>query len=157
MDPMILRTGTPAGQVAARQLPPQLLNGCCHEADRADIVGFHLQGLRNSLPANFHPHLNGIIEEIHITSRLLRDLAEQAQLHLSQLPAVFDYLNVILPCLCKTLRDIMSFYEDKAMNKEHRWRAMYHKLGSELPGTTLPARFIMYNQFLRLLQELLTR
>ncbi|KAI0111680.1 hypothetical protein F4814DRAFT_450354 [Daldinia grandis] len=143
--------------MAVQQLSPQLLNGCFLEADRADMVGFNLQGLRNCLSEQFHPHLSGIIEEIYNTSRLLRDLAEQAQIHVSQLPAVFDYLNVILPCLCKTLRDIMSFYEDKSMNKEHRWRTMYHKLGNELPGTTLPARFIMYNQFLRLLQELLTR
>ncbi|KAI1373694.1 hypothetical protein F4677DRAFT_215344 [Hypoxylon crocopeplum] len=157
MDPIPYRIRTPTARMAAQQLSPQLLNGCCHEADRADIVSFNLQGLRNSLPESFHPHLNGVIDGINITSRLLRDLAEQAQLHLSQLPAVFDYLNVILPCLCRTLRDIMSFYEDKTMNKEHRWRTMYYKLGNELTGTTLPARFIMYNQFLRLLQDLLTR
>ncbi|KAI0388145.1 hypothetical protein F5Y04DRAFT_287015 [Hypomontagnella monticulosa] len=157
MDPIVRRTRTPNAGMATQQLSPQLLNGCFHEADRADIVGFNLQGLRNALPDSFHPHLNGIIEEIYNTSRLLRDLAEQAQIHISQLPAVFDYLNVVLPCLCKTLRDIMAFYEDKSMNKEHRWRTMYHKMGNELPGTTLPARFIMYNQFLRLLQDLLTR
>ncbi|KAI1460434.1 hypothetical protein F4805DRAFT_392781 [Annulohypoxylon moriforme] len=157
MDPLSRRSRTPTARMAAQQISPQLLNGCFHEADRADLVGFNLQGLRNALPEKFHPHLSGIIEEIFNTSRLLRDLAEQAQIHLSQLPAVFDYLNVILPCLCKTLRDIMAFYEDKSMNKEHRWRTMYHKLGNELPGTTLPARFIMYNQFLRLLQDLMTR
>ncbi|KAI0852843.1 hypothetical protein F5Y00DRAFT_155571 [Daldinia vernicosa] len=157
MDPILHRNRTPTARIAVQQLSPQLLNGCFLEADRADMVGFNLQGLRNCLPEQFHPHMSGIIEEIYNTSRLLRDLAEQAQIHVSQLPAVFDYLNVILPCLCKTLRDIMSFYEDKSMNKEHRWRTMYHKLGNELPGTTLPARFIMYNQFLRLLQELLTR
>ncbi|KAI1100719.1 hypothetical protein F4804DRAFT_36325 [Jackrogersella minutella] len=151
------RIRTPMGMVVAQQLSPQLLNGCFLEADRADLVGFNLQGLRNALPEQFHPHLNAMIEEIYNTSRLLRDLAEQAQIHLSQLPAVFDYLNVVLPCLCKTLRDIMTFYEDKKLNKEHRWRTMYHKMGNELPGTSLPARFIMYNQFLRLLQELLTR
>lgn len=157
MDQILHRARTPNARIAVQQLGPQLLNGCCHEADRADIVGFNLQGLRNSLPTSFHPHINGIIEEIHSTSRLLRDLSEQAQIHISQLTAVFDYLNVILPCLCRTLRDIMTFIEDKSMNREHRWRAMYHKLGNELPGTTLPARFIMYNQFLRLLQDLLTR
>ncbi|OTB15944.1 hypothetical protein K445DRAFT_104698 [Daldinia sp. EC12] len=157
MDPILRRNRMPTARMAVQQLGPQLLNGCFHEADRADMVGLNLQGLRNCLSEQFHAHLSGVIEEIFNTSRLLRDLAEQAQIHVSQLPAVFDYLNVILPCLCKTLRDIMSFYEDKSMNKEHRWRTMYHKLGNELPGTTLPARFIMYNQFLRLLQELLTR
>lgn len=157
MDPMLRRARTPTARVAAQRLSPQLLNGCFLEADRADMVGLNLQGLRNALPEKFHPHMSGIIDEIYNTSRLLRDIAEQAQIHLTQLPAVFDYLNVILPCLCKTLRDIMAFYEDKSMNKEHRWRTMYYKLGNELPGTTLPARFIMYNQFLRLLQDLMTR
>ncbi|KAI8962230.1 hypothetical protein F5Y11DRAFT_357102 [Daldinia sp. FL1419] len=157
MDPILRYSRMPAINMAANQLGPQLLNGCFLEADRADMVGIKLQGLRNCLSEQFHPHMSGIIEEIFNTSRLLRDLAEQAQIHVSQLPAVFDYLNVILPCLCRTLRDIMAFYEDKSMDKEHRWRTMYHKLGAELPGTTLPARFIMYNQFLRLLQELLTR
>ncbi|XDG09684.1 hypothetical protein ABKA04_009299 [Annulohypoxylon sp. FPYF3050] len=157
MDPMLRRARTPAARVTAQRLSPQLLNGCFLEADRADMVGLNLQGLRNALPEKFHPHMSGIIDEIYNTSRLLRDIAEQAQIHLTQLPAVFDYLNVILPCLCKTLRDIMAFYEDKSMNKEHRWRTMYYKLGNELPGTTLPARFIMYNQFLRLLQDLMTR
>ncbi|KAI0899539.1 hypothetical protein F4806DRAFT_257022 [Annulohypoxylon nitens] len=157
MDPMLRRARTPTARVAAQRLSPQLLNGCFLEADRADMVGLNLQGLRNALPEKFHPHMSGIIDEIYNTSRLLRDIAEQAQIHLTQLPAVFDYLNVILPCLCKTLRDIMAFYEDKSMNKEHRWRTMYYKLGNELTGTTLPARFIMYNQFLRLLQDLMTR
>ncbi len=156
MDPILCRTRTP-GKLAVQQLRPQLLNGCYHEADRADIVGLNLQMLRDTLPQSFHAHMTGVIEEIFNTSRLLRDLAEQAQIHVFQLPPVYDYLNVILPCLCRTLRDIMSFYEDKSMNKEHRWRTMYHKLGNELPGTTLPARIIMYNQFLRLLQDLLTR
>ncbi|KAL7627895.1 hypothetical protein AAE478_002090 [Parahypoxylon ruwenzoriense] len=157
MDHILHRARTPTARMAAQQLGPQLLNGCCHEADRADIVAFNLQGLRDALPETFHPHLNGIIAEISNTSRSLRDLAEQAQIHIAQLPAVFDYLNVILPCLCRSLRDIMTYYADKSMNKEHRWRTMYHKMGNELPGTTLPARFIMYNQFLRLLQDLLTR
>ncbi|KAI1386803.1 uncharacterized protein F4822DRAFT_431671 [Hypoxylon trugodes] len=156
MEPILRRTRTPA-RLAALQLSPQLLNGCFHEADRADLVGFHLQGLRNALPEKLHSHLNGIIGEIQNTSRLLRDLAEQAQINVAQLPTIFDYLNVILPCLCKTLMDIMSYYEDKSMDKEHRWRTMYHKMTNELPGTTLPARFIMYNQFLGLLEDLLRR
>jgi len=68
-----------------------------------------------------------------------------------------DYLNVILPCLCRTLRDIMEYYEDRTRDREHRWRAMYHNMSNELPGTTLPARFLMYNQFLELLNFMLMR
>ncbi|KAI0011645.1 hypothetical protein F4779DRAFT_626477 [Xylariaceae sp. FL0662B] len=144
-------------RLAPQQFGPQLLNGCWLEADRASQVGLGLQGLRNALPEQLHPHLNAVINEIHITSRLLRDIMDQSHVHVSRVPAVLDYLNVVLPCLCKTLRDIMGYIEDKSLTKDRRWRMMYHKMGNELPGTTLPARFIMYNQFLRLLQDLLTR
>ncbi|KAI0125493.1 hypothetical protein BJ170DRAFT_684761 [Xylariales sp. AK1849] len=142
---------------AVRSLGSSLLNGCCHEAERAERVGNGLEGLRNSLHDKFHPHLNGVIEEVHRTSRLLRDLADQSQVHMSRVPVVIDYLNVILPCLCKSLMDIREFYEDRSQSKERRWRTMYHSMGNELPGTTLPARFIMYNQYLQLLQLLLTK
>ncbi|KAI1342522.1 hypothetical protein F5Y15DRAFT_413029 [Xylariaceae sp. FL0016] len=116
-----------------------------------------LQGLRDALPDNLHPHLTGLIEEIRRCSKLLRELADRSQVHASQIPIVMDYLNVILPCLSKSLRDITDYYNDKSHGKERRWRKMYHEMGKELPGTTLPARFVMYFQFINLLQLLLTR
>ncbi|KAI1503751.1 hypothetical protein F5X99DRAFT_89089 [Biscogniauxia marginata] len=158
MDPFSSQAKTPTMRLPTTQyLHPELLKGCCHEAERADIVRIQLLGLRNCLPDRLHPHLNGLIDEIHKTSSLLRDLADKSQVHFSQVSAVFDYLNIILPCLCKTLQDITGFYENKQDTKERRWRKMYHHMGDELPGLTLPARFIMYNQFLVLLQYLLIR
>ncbi|RWA11354.1 hypothetical protein EKO27_g3751 [Xylaria grammica] len=120
--------------LAARDLGPRVLDGCCVEAERADRVGYCLQGLRNALPENLHPHLTAVIDHLQDTSQLLRDLADKSQIHLSQVPVMIDYLNVILPCLCRTLRDIMGFYEDKFLSKEHRWRTMYHSMSNELPG-----------------------
>ncbi|KAH8164891.1 hypothetical protein CIB48_g3354, partial [Xylaria polymorpha] len=162
MEPMRIRVRTPAPRVAtrdlaARDLGPRVLDGCCLEAERADRVGFSLQGLRNALPEHLHPHLTAVIDQLQHTSQLLRDLADKSQVHLSQVPVMIDYLNVILPCLCRTLRDIMGYYEDKFLSKEHRWRTMYHSMSNELPGTTLPARFVMYNQFLGSLNYMLTR
>ncbi|RYC57614.1 hypothetical protein CHU98_g8597 [Xylaria longipes] len=162
MEPIRIRVRTPVPRVAtrelaARDLGPRVLDGCCVEAERADRVGFCLQGLRNALPEHLHPHLTAVIDQLQLTSQLLRDLADKSQVHLSQVPVMIDYLNVILPCLCRTLRDIMSHYEDKFLSKEHRWRTMYHSMSNELPGTTLPARFVMYNQFLGLLNYMLTR
>ncbi|KAI8630562.1 hypothetical protein F5Y19DRAFT_474352 [Xylariaceae sp. FL1651] len=157
MDPIQIRARTPGPRVALRELGPQVLNGCCVEAERAERVGLSLQVLRNALPEHLHSHLTAVIDHLHDTSGLLRDLADKSQVHLSQVPVVIDYLNVVLPCLCKTLRDIMGYYDNKSLNKEHRWRVMYHKMSNELPGTTLPARFVMYNQFLGLLNHLLTR
>ncbi|KAJ2990804.1 hypothetical protein NUW58_g2772 [Xylaria curta] len=162
MEPIRIRVRTPVPRVAtrdlaARDLGPRVLDGCCVEAERADRVGYCLQGLRNSLPEHLHPHLTAVIDQLQVTSQLLRDLADKSQVHLSQVPVMIDYLNVVLPCLCRTLRDIMGYYEDKTMTREHRWRTMYHVMSSELPGTTLPARFVMYNQFLGLLNYMLTR
>jgi hypothetical protein len=51
----------------------------------------------------------------------------------------------------------MTYYDDTSMSKEHRWKTMYHSMSNELPGTTLPARFVMYNQFLLLLDFMLRR
>lgn len=143
--------------MSSQDLGPQLLNGCCHEAERAARVAGSLLGLRNALPEKLHPHLTGVINHINITSVLLRDLADKSQVHISRAQVVMDYINTILPCLCKTLRDITAFYEDKTMTKEHRWRKMYHVMSNELPGTTLPARFILYNTFLGSLRDLLAR
>ena len=162
MEPLRIRVRTPAPRIntrelAARDLGPRVLDGCCIEAERADRVGYCLQGLRNALPEHLQPHLTAVIDHLQVTSYLLRDLADKSQVHLSQVPVMIDYLNVILPCLCRTLRDIMGYYEDKYKSKEHRWRAMYHNMSNELPGTTLPARFVMYNQYLELLNYMLTR
>ncbi|KAI1822412.1 hypothetical protein F4861DRAFT_390153 [Xylaria intraflava] len=163
MEPQRIRVARPrvprgaARELGAHDLVPRVLGGCCVEAERADRVGLCLQGLRNALPEHLHPHLTAVIDQLQVTSQLLRDLADKSQIYLAQAPVTIDYLNVILPCLCRTLRDIMEYYEDKRLNKENRWRTMYHNMSNELPGTTLPARFVMYNQFLGLLNYMLTR
>lgn len=160
MEPNRTRPRAPPLRVhdlTTRDLSSRVLDGCCFEAERADRVNCCLQGLRNALPDHLHPHLTAIIDQLQSTSHLLRDLADKSQVHLSQVPVVIDYLNVILPCLCRTLRDIMTYYDDKYRSRESRWKIMYHNMSNELPGTTLPARFVMYNQFLGLLNFMLTR
>ncbi|KAI1128263.1 hypothetical protein F5Y10DRAFT_178703 [Nemania abortiva] len=163
MEPTVrMRRGNRGSRVGARgniveQDGPFMLEGCCHEAERSDRVGACLQQLRSVLPESLHPHLTAVIDQLRVTSRLLRDLADKSQIYLSQVPVMIDYLNVILPCLSRTLRDIMGYYENKSMDKAHRWRTMYHDMSSELPGTSLPARFVMYNQFLGLLNYMLAR
>ncbi|KAI1435072.1 hypothetical protein GGR50DRAFT_353794 [Xylaria sp. CBS 124048] len=163
MEPQRIRVPRPRvpkaaiREFGAPDFVTRVLSGCCVEAERADRVGLCLEGLRNALPETLHPHLTAVIDQLQITSQLLRDLADKSMIHLSQVPVTIDYLNVILPCLCRTLRDIMEYYEDRRLNKEYRWRTMYHNMSKELPGTTLPARFVMYNQFLSLLNFMLTR
>lgn len=132
-----------------------LLSGCCHEAERARLVGNSLEGLRNVLPDKLHTHLNLLIQEVHLSSHFLRRLADQAQIHGARVPQVFDYINTILPCLSRSLRDISGFMDDRSHSKETRWRTMYHTMTNELPGTPLPARFNMYKLFLSMLIQLL--
>ncbi|KAF4978101.1 hypothetical protein FZEAL_5491 [Fusarium zealandicum] len=134
-----------------------LLQGCCLEAERADIVAFHLAGLRNALSEAPHPHLVVTMEEIRMLGQLLRELAEYSQVHFSRVPVVLDYLEILLPCLSRSLRDITNHYEDRTLTKENRWRKMYHAMTQEAGGLQLPQRFILYNHFLTLLRELLTR
>ena len=134
-----------------------LLQGCCREAERADLVALGLDHLRAALPQAFHGHLAVLAEEIRGTSMLLRDLADRSQVHISRVPIVLNYLNVVLPCLCRTLRDITTHYEDKTLSREIRWRKMYNQMTEEAGGVPLPQRFVMYNHFLSLLKQLLTR
>ncbi|RSM14004.1 hypothetical protein CEP52_001580 [Fusarium oligoseptatum] len=143
--------------VPSGQLGLHLLQGCLLEAQRADKVAFHLVGLRNSLPEAPHAHLVVTTEEIRISAQLLRELAEYSQTHFSRVPVVLDYLEIILPCLSRSLRDITTHYEDRTLTKENRWRKMYHSMTTEAGGLSLPQRFILYNHFLTLLRELLTR
>ena len=136
---------------------PSVLQGAIREAERATLVAIRLQGLRNSIADSLHPHLDGLIEGVQMTALYLRDVADKSQVYLYRVPEVIDYLNIVLPCLSLTLRDITAYYEDTSRRKESRWRLMYHKMSDELVGTTLPARFVMYNQFLTSLLLLLSR
>src|SRR5436190_1093482 len=134
-----------------------LLQGCCREAERADLVAAGLEQLRTALEEVYHGHLIALTEEIRGSSTLLRDLADRSQVHIARVPIVLNYLNVVLPCLCRSLRDITTHYEDKTLSREIRWRKMYHKMTEEAGGLPLPQRFVLYNHFLSLLKLLLTR
>ncbi|KAL2122603.1 hypothetical protein VTJ04DRAFT_3058 [Mycothermus thermophilus] len=135
----------------------QLLIGCCREADEAELVSMSLDQLRMVLPESYHGHLIALIEEIRSSSRLLRSLADRSQMHMTRVPFLTNYLNVVLPCLSKSLKDIRGYYEDKTVSREMRWRRMYNKMTDEAGGLPLPQRFVLYNHFLMLLKLLLIR
>ncbi|KAK7992667.1 hypothetical protein PG988_001461 [Apiospora saccharicola] len=143
--------------VITREVGSALLNGCCVEAERARIVSLTLEGLCLSLPEKFHAHLKGLIQQIQLCNQMLLTIADLSQLHIARVPVVTDYLNVILPCFSRSLRDITDYVQNRTLDKEHRWRKMYHDMSEELPGTPLPARFAMYHAFLDMLKHLLTK
>lgn len=134
-----------------------LIHGCGSEAERASIVAGGLELLRAALAEKFRGYITSVAEEIRTTSRLLRELASRAQVHRTRVPIVLDHLNVLLPCLQRTLRDITAYYEDKTLSREIRWRTMYSKMTEEAAGLPLSQRFVLYNHFLALLEQLLTR
>lgn len=135
----------------------QLFQSCCREAERAAIVAMALDQLREALPESFHSHLIALAGGVRDSSRRLRDLANHPQPHVERVPLVLNYLDILLPCLSHTLNDIMSYYEDRTLTREHRWRKMYNKMTEEAGGIPLPQRFVLYNNFLVMLGYLLDR
>lgn len=97
-----------------------------------------------------------ITEEIWQSGRILRELADRGHVHVSRVPIVANHLNVVLPCLSKSLRDIAGYYDDKTVTRELRWRKMFHEMKKEADMELLQ-RFQLYNAFLSLLVVLLAR
>ncbi|KYK56882.1 hypothetical protein DCS_03888 [Drechmeria coniospora] len=135
----------------------QLLRSCCVEAERSDLVWFQLEGLHIALSDISSPYLTALIEEIRVSSRALRELADLSQVHHDRVPLILNPLNSILPCLSRSLKDITAHYENRTMSKSNRWRTMYHAMTSEAGGLSLPGRFMAYNRYLNCLRELLVR
>lgn len=69
---------------------------------------------------------------------------------------VLYYLQIILPCLCKTLRDVMVYLDNPGLSPRQQWVMMYADLNGE-GGLTLVERFAMYVDFLIQLVRLLSR
>lgn len=109
-----------------------------------------------ALAQSLHGPMILIIEEIWQSGRILRELADRGHVHVSRVPIVANHLNVVLPCLSKSLRDITGYYDDKTVTRELRWRKMYHEMKKEA-DMELPKRFQLYNRFLSLLVVLLSR
>lgn len=135
----------------------RLLHACLREAEKCEIASFGLEGLRNALPENHHPHMSILVEEIRASSRILRHLIDRSHGHLARVPVLLEHLNIILPCLGKTLHDIDGYIEDRSVSKEIRWRKMYNKMTDEVGGIPLPQQFGLYNRFLTSIYQLLTR
>ncbi|OHE92323.1 hypothetical protein CORC01_12385 [Colletotrichum orchidophilum] len=140
-----------------RRIDYRLLQGCCLEAEHADIVSVSMEGLRMTLPEAFGGTITTLVDEIRKSGMMLRDLADRSQMHFNRVPILLNYLEILLPCLSRTLDDINKFYEDRTVSKDMRWRKMYHKMTQEANGLPLPQRFMLYNQFLDCLRYLLMR
>ena len=147
----------PRPDLEAASFDVKLFSGCALEAQRAETVALQLEGLGNSLNESSLVHMALIIDEMHWTAAFLRELADYSQIHQDRIPIVLNHLNVILPCLSRTLRDIQRYVEDRSLTKRNRWRAMYHDMKEEADGIDLSKRFRIYKYFLTSLRDVLIR
>ncbi|KAM0514861.1 hypothetical protein ACHAPE_006537 [Trichoderma viride] len=142
---------------AGATVDAHLLKGCCLEAERSDSVWLRLEGLFQALPEANRRQLRSLIDEIRTTSLILRELADLSQVHQDRVPLVLDPLNTILPCLSRSLRDIVTHYENRKLTKVNRWRTMFHDMTSDAGGLQLPQQFVVYNHYLTAIRNLLSR
>lgn len=147
----------PRPDLEAASFDIKLLSGCALEAQRTDLVALQLEGLGYSLSESGLGHLSIIVKEMHLTARFLRELADYSQIHQDRIPIVLNHLNIVLPCISRTLRDIQSYIEDRSMTKKNRWRTMYHEMKEEADGMELAERFSVYKYFLTSLRDVLIR
>jgi hypothetical protein len=132
------------------------LLGCWREAQRGDKVADHLLRIRTVLEPEFYDHIDAVLREVECSSRLLRDLYDLFPIYRARVPIIVYYLNVILPSLCKTLRDMMIYIDNPSLTERSQWTLMYERMGDQ-GGMTLAARHVMYNEFLIQLIRLLSR
>lgn len=137
--------------------PRGALHGCFVEAERAEITARQLDLLRQSLgDESLHGQMFVLAEEVRKSAHMLWDLADRAQIHVAGLPVAVSCLQVLLPCMSRTLRDMGMYYDDKSLSRELRWRTMWHKMWKEA-DLSLQVRFQMYNHFLSVLGYFLVR
>lgn len=135
----------------------QILGSCCQEAMGADFVASCLDNLCSTLPDQMRPHIIASSDGLRMCGRLLRDIVGHSNIHYTRVPLALDYLDMLLPCLHRTIGDIRKYYDDSSLSKDIRWRTMYHKMTDEAGGIPLPQRFALFNQYLVLLDQMLIR
>ena len=132
------------------------LLGCWREAQRGDKAALHLLRLRMVLGLEYTEHINAVLREVESSSRLLRDLYDLVPIYRARVAMIVYFLNVILPSLYKTLRDMMIYMDNDSLTERSQWTLMCDRMG-EQGKMTLAARHVMYNEFLVQLIRLLGR
>lgn len=141
------------GNVGHRRYDVTLLAGSYVEAQRSDDVCHRLEGLRIVLDEPSNSLLAAVIVEIRLVAHRLREVGDLSQVYRDRFPLVWNSLNVLLPCLSRSLRDMTVHFEDRSRSKSSRWQNMYYAMAAEAEGLSLPARFATYNQFAALIRD----
>jgi hypothetical protein len=131
------------------------LFGCWQEARRADKISARLLVIRTELEEHYD-HISAVLKEVECSSRLLRDLYDLFPIYRSRVPMVLYYLQVILPTMCKSMRDMMIYIDNDALSTKVQWVLMTDRLSVQ-GGMTLAQRFSMYCEALIQTVRLLSR
>jgi hypothetical protein len=113
--------------------------GCWREAERCDRVTIQLVRIRHELTTAEPTPLVAAVES---TSRLLRDVHDLYPLYRARAPIVMYYLTLVLPCLCKTSRDMMVCISNEELPSPRQWALVNERLGDQ-GGMSLVDRFVM--------------
>ena len=124
--------------------------GCWLEARRCDRAATELLRIRNTTELAFWNPVTILLKEVETTSVLLRDLHDLFFIYRGRISIVLYYLTVILPCLQKTLRDMMIYIDHEAVPALTRWKLLNRRLDDQ-GGMGLAPRFVMYPIFRPLL------
>ena len=131
------------------------LYGCWQEARRCDKISGRLRALQVELDEHYE-HISALTTQVDKCSRILRDLFDLFPIYRSRVPLVLYYLQIILPTMCKTMRDMTIYIENDELPIHIQWRLMDERLSSQ-GGTTLAQRFLMYCEALVQTVRLLSR
>ncbi|KAA8567381.1 hypothetical protein EYC84_010402 [Monilinia fructicola] len=114
------------------------LFGCWLEANRADTVATELLRIRNILspitspsspnPSSDYETQTAILRHVEQTSCLLRDLYDLFPICRPRVPLLTYHLTVILPCLQKSLRDMLVFLRCEDFEPRMQWMLMHERL-----------------------------
>jgi hypothetical protein len=130
--------------------------GCWHEAERADLVAAQLSRLKDIFGLELYDHISAVLREVNNTSRLLRDLYDLFPIYRSRFPLVDHYLDIVLPSIQRTLKDMMLYVDNEGLTPRAQWTIMIDRM-NDTANLTLASRFVAYNDFLVQLVTLLSR
>ncbi|PSS20120.1 hypothetical protein M430DRAFT_34496 [Amorphotheca resinae ATCC 22711] len=131
-------------------------SGCWWEAERCDRVATYLIRLRRDLNGEYDDEVTALLAGVESTSRILRDAHDLFPFYRPRVLLVLYYLHIVLPCLSRTLRDMMIYISHDELPPSRKWVLMNERL-SDQGGMPLASRFVIYFDFLVQCIRLLTR
>jgi hypothetical protein len=116
--------------------------GCWKEAQRCDLVAVQLLRIRRELTVESYDQITQLVVEVEATSRILRDIYDLFRLYRARTQVVMYYLQLVLGCLQKTMRDMMVYISNDELLSGRQWVLMKERLGDQ-GDMSLIERFVL--------------